>query len=356
MSARVARPLVRGALVLALAIVPFLAAASLGETTPPISVVVDGRSTLVAAGSHVGAVERRLDVHPDDGRLVAVDGSVLDRHAAPGRVLVNGSAAHAGTRLHEGDVVVVQDGRDRVEGTRRARTILRGRRPGDPQFSLATARMARVDTVGRVSGIVVSTEFRPVGPAHRPRAVALTFDDGPWPGTTRAILRVLRRMHARATFFVIGDLARRRPALVRAELRAGMRVGSHSWDHPENTPFAGLSRRRLRAELTRVDRYLGRAFGIRVRLFRPPGGSYDGGVVAAADGLGMRVVNWNVDPRDWVDGVSSKAIVRAVLSNVERGSIVDLHDGGGDQRATVRALPAIVRGIRRKGLRLVAVR
>ena len=356
MIARADRPLLRAALVLALAIVPFFAATVLGDTPSPISIMVDGRPALVAAGSRLGAVERRLRLDPADGRLIAVDGTVLDRHADPGRVLVNGTAAHAGFRLADGDVVTVENGRDRVEGTRRVRTVLRGRHPGDPEFSLATAKMARVDTVGRVSGTVVATDFRPIGRVHRPRAVALTFDDGPWPGTTRAILRVLHRMHARATFFVIGYLARRQPALVGAELRAGMAVGSHSWDHPENPPFARLSPRRVGEELGKVNRYVRDTFGAPIRVFRPPGGSVDGGVVAAADALGMRVVNWNVDPRDWVDGISPKQIVRAVLGSVERGSIVDLHDGGGDQRATVRALPSIIRGIRRRGLRLVVVR
>jgi peptidoglycan/xylan/chitin deacetylase (PgdA/CDA1 family) len=69
----------------------------------------------------------------------------------------------------------------------------------------------------------------------------------------------------------------------------------------------------------------------------------------------MRVVTWSVDPRDWSSRTSSRQIVRRVLRAVEPGSIVLMHDGGGDQSATIRALPKIIRGIRRMGLRVVAI-
>jgi peptidoglycan/xylan/chitin deacetylase (PgdA/CDA1 family) len=78
-------------------------------------------------------------------------------------------------------------------------------------------------------------------------------------------------------------------------------------------------------------------------------------VLHEARKLGERVVLWSVDPGDWRTGVRPRQIVRAVLKAVRPGSIVILHDGGGDRAATVAALPAIVKGIRRKGLRLVAI-
>ena len=64
---------------------------------------------------------------------------------------------------------------------------------------------------------------------------------------------------------------------------------------------------------------------------------------------------WSVDPADWAPGATAKQITHRVLSAVRPGSIVILHDGGGDRSATVAALPAIVRGIRRRGLHLVAI-
>ncbi len=349
----VSRLTLRAGLMVGVAFGPLLVAAGLGDPPPPIAIIVDGRTALVQAGSRLGPVVHLFGVEPADGRLFDVDGHVLQRHADPGRILVNGVVARPRTLLRDGDAITIAPGRDRVEGTRRVVTKLRGRRPGDPQFSLATAPMLRIRTVGRVSGIVAATEYRAVGPARRPPAVALTFDDGPWPGTTRRVLAILRRRHAAATFFVVGYLAERRPALVRAELHAGMAVGNHSWDHPE--PFDRLPPGRIRAEMDQASVLLQRRFGVRPSLFRPPGGAWNPRMVSIADELGLRLVNWDVDPRDWVDGTSAKQIVRSVLSNVRPGSIVDLHDGGGDQRATVRALPRIIRGIRRMGLELVAI-
>jgi peptidoglycan/xylan/chitin deacetylase (PgdA/CDA1 family) len=97
------------------------------------------------------------------------------------------------------------------------------------------------------------------------------------------------------------------------------------------------------------------SLGVVPRLFRPPGGSFDAAVLREAERQRMRVVTWSVDPRDWNAHTSSKQIAHRVLGAVKAGSIVLLHDGGGDQSATIHALPKIIRGIRRMGLRLVAI-
>jgi peptidoglycan/xylan/chitin deacetylase (PgdA/CDA1 family)/sulfur carrier protein ThiS len=344
---------VRLAFLVGVALVPLLVATGLGDPSPPISVRVNGRTALVGAGSTLGGLIRTFGLRPDDGRLLDVNGHVLDRASEPGRILVNGVPARRRLTLHEGDTITVVDGEDHTESTQRVITRLPGLRPGDPQYSLSRAHLERVETVGRASGIVVSTAYRPIGRIHTPRAVALTFDDGPWPRSTRAILHVLRKMHVHATFFVVGYLAKRYPVMVHDEIRAGMTIGSHSWDHPE--PFDRLGPRRIRAEMQDVNAFLKRRFHVRVDLFRPPGGTSTTRVVGIAGELGLRVVDWNIDPRDWASRATPRSITRAVLSQVKPGSIVDLHDGGGDQRATVRALPSIIRSLRKRGFRLVAL-
>jgi peptidoglycan/xylan/chitin deacetylase (PgdA/CDA1 family) len=346
---------VRIAIVLVLILTLMGVAVSLVDPPAPLSIALDGRPVLVPAPSHVGEALRRFDVAPVDGRLLDVEGHVLLRHANPGRVLLNGVVTSLRAPLASGDVLTILDGADRREGTRRIRTMLPGRRYGDPEFSLGTARIVRVDTVGRISRIVASTVFRPVSGVRRPSKVALTFDDGPWPGSTRRILRVLRRMHVKATFFVVGYLARRYPAMIRAEIRSGMTIGNQSWSHPNAEPFKRLREARLEHEMRQTRDFLQRTFGLRVRLFRPPGGSWNDAVVTAADALGMRVVTWNLDARDWAPGASARTIVHRVVSEVEPGSIVVLHDGGGDRRATLRVLPTIIRKIRKMGLTFVAI-
>ena len=184
--------------------------------------------------------------------------------------------------------------------------------------------------------------------------MALTFDDGPSPRYTPRILAVLRRLHVHATFFAIGYLADEHPDLVRDELRAGMTVANHSYNHPQVPPFDRLPPRLLEDEIALGAQSL-RRLGGEPMLFRPPGGSFSPGVVHAAEALGERIVLWSVDPRDWQPGATARRIARHVLAALRPGSIVILHDGGGDRSATVAALPAIVKAIRHRGLRLLAL-
>jgi len=186
------------------------------------------------------------------------------------------------------------------------------------------------------------------------RAVALTFDDGPSPEYTQKVLDILHRMHAHATFFVIGFLVDAYPQLVKREHAAGMAIGNHTYNHPEVPPFNELPRQLLDAEIGLGAQSLNRV-GIWPSLLRPPAGSASPAVVRAADAYGERVVLWSVDPVDWGRGVTAAQIRKRVLGAVRPGSIVDLHDGGGDRSATVAALPGIIRGIRHRHLKLVTL-
>src|SRR5581483_11578246 len=115
--------------------------------------------------------------------------------------------------------------------------------------------------------------------------------------------------------------------------------------HPLTPPFAMLTRRRIGQEILWPAQVID-GLGGAVRLFRPPGGSSSPAVVRAATRLGLRTVLWSVDPRDWVPGTSAARIRRRVLSAARPGSIVLLHDGGGNRAATAGALPGIIRGLR----------
>jgi peptidoglycan-N-acetylglucosamine deacetylase len=225
----------------------------------------------------------------------------------------------------------------------------------EPQFRLIKTPGVEVTVRGAVSHELVwhRYESRP-GPQRVERAVALTFDDGPWPGSTLKILAVLRRFHVKATFFAIGFQADAYPDLIRAEHRAGMTVGNHTYNHPEVPPFDQLPRQLLDAEIQLGAKSLLRG-GVVTRLLRPPAGSTSTAVVRAAQAANERVVLWSVDPTDWVAGRTAAQIRQSVLQAVQPGSIVDLHDGGGDRSATIRALPGIIKGIRHKHLRLVAL-
>jgi peptidoglycan/xylan/chitin deacetylase (PgdA/CDA1 family) len=328
------------------------------RSVPPpvtISVRMQGATLQVPQGTTFGDLIRLEGLRPKAGRLFDIDGNVIAGHSDPGALLLDGRRSPGNTLLAPGDRIKVVDGTDRTEATITVWNHEPSWAPGDPQFSLSVARHDAVISEGAVSGEVAGLRFLPTGRAKTPRTVALTFDDGPSPTYTPQILRLLRRDHVPATFFVIGELAQRYPNLVRAEIRSRMSVGNHSWDHPESSPFVDLAAARVRSEITTTDAQLAR-LGDRVHLFRPPGGSFDPSLVAVTQALGLRVVLWDVDPRDWAPGATAREIARAVLGSVKRGAVVELHDGGGDRSATVAALPKIIRGIRSMGLRLRAIR
>jgi peptidoglycan/xylan/chitin deacetylase (PgdA/CDA1 family) len=318
-----------------------------------IDVRVRGVPHTVSKGTTLREAANRFDLEPAAGDLLDVQGDVLRARLYPGRILVNARVVPAAQELVEGDSLRVVDGRSRIEPSSLSFLRIPAGMPSDPQFTLARTPGTQELRRGRISGKVVPEGFHATGPSQTPRAVALTFDDGPSIYTAR-ILNVLARMHARATFFVVGRLAEDYPRLVRRELAAGMEVGSHSYSHPYQPPFDRQPHGAIRDEIARggdVLAQLGRA----PTLFRPPGGSFSPYVIEAAGSAGERIVLWSVDPTDWKAGTTSKQIVRRVLDAVEPGSIVVLHDGGGDRTATARALPRIVRGIRRKGLQLALI-
>ncbi|MBI3648715.1 MAG: polysaccharide deacetylase family protein [Actinobacteria bacterium] len=322
---------------------------------PQVAIVVEGVVHEAPFGTTLGELVHELGLKPRAGRLLSVDGGILEPRIDRGTILLDGEEALFGTVLQAGDVIAVRDGADRVERTRRRAKVLRGMNPGDPQYTLRLWKLRRVETVGRVSGEVASLRYVPIGRPRVSREVALTFDDGPWPRYTRAILKVLERRNVRATFFMVGENVKKWPGIARDVVKAGMLVGNHSWDHPETPAFADLSPHRLRTELSFTNDALRGVGAARPYLFRPPGGSWNDEVVQAAREQGLRVVNWDVDPQDWRASRSPRQIAHLVLSHVRPGSIVDMHDGGGDQSATVKALPLIIRGLRKMGFRIVVI-
>lgn len=315
-----------------------------------IAIEVDGVEVSVPADSTLARAAERLDLAPAAGDLLDATDRVLKRGAIAGRLLLNGRVAPPSTRLVDGDRIEAVPGRDRREPVERVVVTVAGGIPASPQHTLARSLRVEVSK-GRLSGALDFRSAVPLGPFLRPQAVALTFDDGP-SRHTRAILDTLRRLNATATFFAIGNLAERRPALVRRARAYGMAVGNHSHTHPYRPPFASRPVREIRDEIARGAAAITPLAGPPT-VFRPPGGSVSPRVVEAAGAQGQRVVLWSVDARDWRPGATASQIAARVLRDVRPGSIVLLHDGGGNRAATVKALPAIVKGIRARGLELV---
>lgn len=181
--------------------------------------------------------------------------------------------------------------------------------------------------------------------------VALTFDDGPSPRFTPQVLTLLLQQGVPATFFVVGREAERFPALVRQVVADGFTVGNHTWNHIM-TP---MDPAQAAWEVERTERLLHRLTGEVPSLFRPPGGELNTGVAGYAQRQGRTVVTWDVDPRDYAPGQDAGGIAAQVLAQVRPGSIILLHDGGGDRSATVAALAQIIPALRERGFGFVSL-
>lgn len=206
---------------------------------------------------------------------------------------------------------------------------------GTKSFRLRPVRA--VGCTGGGAGLVTN------GPRNR-KVVALTFDDGP-SDYTDEFLEVLREKDVSATFFEVGQVMPGREDAMRQILAQGSEIGDHTMDHVEFPGYAQIA-----GAAERIAAYT----HFQPCLFRPPGGGVDGAVVATAGSLGMRTVNWDVDPRDW-SNPGSGAIYADVVGHVRPGSIVVMHDGGGPRGETLAALPRIIDTLRGRGYRFATV-
>jgi peptidoglycan-N-acetylglucosamine deacetylase len=180
--------------------------------------------------------------------------------------------------------------------------------------------------------------------------LALTFDDGPGP-YTQELVGVLNRLHVHATFFAIGEEERYFSAGTALELHSGDVVGDHTETHPM---MASLSAHDQREELVEQIARIELLGGPRPRLFRPPYGSFDATTFRLLRRLHLLMVLWSTDTSDYtLPGV--QAIVHSALAGAHPGAIILMHDAGGDRSETIAALPAIVKGLRRKGLEPVTI-
>jgi len=185
-------------------------------------------------------------------------------------------------------------------------------------------------------------------PAGAAPEVALTFDDGPNPPYTGQILGILARYQVPATFFCVGLQASAHPADIAGMAAAGHGLGNHTWSHPF---LPDLTRAQLAEQLDRTDEAVSRAAGGREPgPFRPPYGSRSPDVLRWLDERGSPIVLWDVDPSDWARP-GAVVIAGRVLTQARPGTIILMHDGGGDRSQTVAALPLIIEGLLDRGFR-----
>ncbi len=206
------------------------------------------------------------------------------------------------------------------------------------------------------------------------REVAITFDDGPDPAYTPKILDILKQENVHATFFLIGLQTQKFPGLARRIYDEGHAIGNHTFTHPDISDVSQWYMKRVELQLT--EKLFASTLGVKPQYFRPPYSIDQEPDIAdqvrpleLVQGEGYITVGSKIDPNDWRKGESADSIVSAVMQQAQMeatkgcetraplycGNIILLHDGGGDRTATIKALPAIIEGLRARGFKIVSV-
>jgi cellulose synthase/poly-beta-1,6-N-acetylglucosamine synthase-like glycosyltransferase/peptidoglycan/xylan/chitin deacetylase (PgdA/CDA1 family)/spore germination protein YaaH len=204
---------------------------------------------------------------------------------------------------------------------------------------------------------------------YHPRKLALTFDDGPDPKWTPKILDILKREKVKGTFFVIGEQAENNVGLLQRYVRDGHEVGNHTFTHPD---ISEISPRQLELELNLTERLFASKLGLQPLYFRPPYSidqepdtNDQAAPIDMVEKMGYIIVGDKIDTDDWNEHPrkSPQEITDGVMQQLDemkdrpwfRGSVILMHDGGGDRSATVAALPLLIETLRAKGYEIVPV-
>jgi peptidoglycan-N-acetylglucosamine deacetylase len=228
-------------------------------------------------------------------------------------------------------------------------------------------RIPAVATAGALAGLgwmlyalpaltaVVPALRAPLGVADSvagERAYALTFDDGPHPQGTPAVLDALSAASARATFFLVGEQVLRNPSLAGEIVAAGHDVALHCHRHRN---LLRLSPGQVRDDLERALSAIATHAGAQPRLYRPPYGILNASALAGARMRGWRTLLWSHWGRDWEASATASSIASLATAGAGAGSVILLHDAddysaAGSWRNTAAALPRIIETMAARGL------
>lgn len=351
-----------------------------------IRVTVNGTEYKLAKEITLGQGLEKIGFELKSGDLLDVDGQVLEKGAGSPPVLtVNYQKASLGTKLVDKDEIIAKKGRDIKEEIIEERISLpfsmKKQGEGNQQKIVQPGKLGlKVITKGAVSGKLVNEQVikqpvdkivmlfnaavpttssnlvTPDGIVYRTvqgggaKTVALTFDDGPGPYTSQ-ILNVLAQYNVKATFFMIGSMIDQHPEIARMVSQEGHAIGNHTMTH-RNLVTLGPSD--MAFQILEGAKTIRWATGVDPTTFRPPGGRYNPATLQFLNQHGYKLYMWSVDPRDW-DNASAEQIQHHVLNHANSGSVILLHDGGGNRKETVKALPGIISGLQQKGYTFVTL-
>jgi peptidoglycan-N-acetylglucosamine deacetylase len=221
--------------------------------------------------------------------------------------------------------------------------------------AVCTAGLAIVQAGPGLTGLgpIRAAAFPLLAGRGDPGHVALTFDDGPDPAQTPAVLDMLAARGIRATFFMLGSMVVRAPALAAEVAAAGHEVAVHGFEHrylPVRGPAATWS------DLTRATELIAAATGMSPGFFRPPYGVLSGPALLALRELRLRPVLWGSWGREWDPGATVDSVLQNLLVGLKGGATVLLHDSDSvspsGAAAALAALPSLLDECAARGLRV----
>jgi len=182
--------------------------------------------------------------------------------------------------------------------------------------------------------------------------VALTFDDGPNSKATPQILDILKQYNIKATFFVLGKFIDQNKDILIRTSKEGHIIGNHTFSHAKGTltDIKGIKK-----ELGQTDQLIKKYTGKDVVYFRPPFGYENWRFLMEAELLDYSVILWSLDVGDWNNKKNKEDIVNKINKIARNGTIILLHDGGANREAVISSLPAIIKGLKKKGYRFVTI-
>ncbi len=216
-----------------------------------------------------------------------------------------------------------------------------GRHAARALFGAGAARLSLTEKADKLQGLRVGSASR--------KQVALTFDDGPNPQKTPALLDALDKADAPATFFVVGARAEASPDLVRRMVARGDDVENHSYTHPNMAQTAPAI---AESEILRTTVVIRALAGKTPRFFRPPGGQRNPVVYRLAGEYGQTVALWTIDALNYEEAGSPEGLTDFVLKHMRPGAIVLMHNG---MDSTTAAVPGLVAALRARGYQIVTL-
>ncbi|MDP7421487.1 MAG: polysaccharide deacetylase family protein [bacterium] len=219
---------------------------------------------------------------------------------------------------------------------------------------MATENLRRFKATVERQALAFPGQFFLEAPQTTGKFVALTFDDGPDSVFTPQILKLLAQHKVTATFFLPGRKIERFRETARSIKKAGHAVGGHSYDHPDLRKLT--EEVAYNTQVNKTQRIFKNILGFKPAIFRPPYGAVTDRQICFFAETGLKIINWSVDTFDWDRARNSPAqIASTVLKYGHAGSIILMHSAGGDRSGTVKALPVIIKTLRRRGFQFVTV-